>query len=418
MQNPVRKAMRCIARGLIGFTVLGLVLSGPSLVWLALGWPRNALPQIGAGQEDQRASPGMEAGLSAQLMALLRSGRAELGAPSLSAGVTGMNGVEWAGAVGWADTERALAATLDSRYRTGSVAKPITAVALMRLAQDQKIDLDAAAGDLVPELPPPLAAVTGRQLASHTAGVRHYASSPTWWPGWHEAASDRHYPSVASGLEMFFDDPLLFAPGTGFTYSTFGYSLLSRMMEAASGQSLPSLLHTQVFAPAQMLGSDVDGLEAMPARVGFYEGAHGRYARAHSTDSSYKIAGGGLVSTPSDLAHFGRALLQGQLLSSTQREMMWRPQPLASGSANPESYGLGWRIEYSSALMPDKSVVRVIHHGGSQAGASAFLLLLPEQGLTVAVMSNSGSARKQVEDTAYALARAMLAHAGSETVQD
>jgi CubicO group peptidase (beta-lactamase class C family) len=263
--------------------------------------------------------------------------------------------------------------------------------------------------DHVAGLPPALAALTARQLASHTAGVRHYSPAPRWWPGWHEANSRRHYRDVEQGLSLFVDDPLQFPPGTGFQYSTFGYSLLSRLLEGASGQPFPALLTAQVFAPAGMADTAVDAPGAMPARVAFYEGVHGRYTPARPVDSSYKIAGGGLVATPSDLARFGNALQRGALLSGAGRQTMWTPQSLADGRPNPQGYALGWRVDQSTELAADGRPLRIVHHGGSQAGAAAFLLLVPDQGLAVAVMANSSGGRGQVQETAFAIARRMLA---------
>ncbi|UNK58812.1 beta-lactamase family protein [Pseudoxanthomonas daejeonensis] len=396
----------------LGWTALVLlVLAAPTLAYHARwSWPRAIVPAVGTAQEQQRAAAGMDPELAARLMAIVRDARATSGLPSLSAAVARTDGLDWAGASGWADIDRGQAAGVASRYRTGSIAKPITAVAMMRLAEAGALDLDAPGADAVAGLPPALAPLTARQLASHTAGVRHYSPMPYgWlWPGWFEANSQRHYPSVEAGLAMFADDRLRFAPGTGFQYSTFGYSLLSRLLEGASGRPFPELLAAQVFAPAGMTGTAVDTPDAMPDRVAFYVGEGGRYTAARPVDSSFRIAGGGMVSTPADLARLGVALQDGRLLSAEGIRAMWTAQPLADGSANPQNYALGWRVDQSTRLFVDGRPLQVVHHGGTQAGAAAFLLLVPEQGLAVAVMANSISGRAQVQDTALVLAQELL----------
>ena len=398
-----------LVRGLLVLSLGLVVLAAPTVVYHALwSWPRHALPTDTGVQEQQRASAGMDAVQAGRLMAIVREARTDAGLPSLSAAVIRTDGLAWAGAAGWADVEDRQPATVDSRYRTGSIAKSITAVAMMRLVDSGAMDLDAPGSAVVDHLPPALAPLTARQLASHTAGVRHYSPWPRWWPGWHEANSQRAFPSVEAGLAVFADDPLVHVPGNGFQYSTFGYSLLSRLLEGASAKTFPQLLQEQVFAPVDMRGSAVDTPGAMPERVTFYEGSEGRYVRARAIDSSFRIAGGGLVSTPSDLARLGVALQGDGLLSATARTTMWTPQPLADGSANPQAYALGWRVNESTQLQVQGHPVQVVHHGGSQTGASAFLMLLPDQGLAVAVMSNSVDGRAQVQETASALAREII----------
>ena len=406
-----RRFLRRLLRGLAWLALVLLVLAAPTLAYHARwSWPRANLPEVGTAQEQQRAAPAMDPALATRLMAIVREARSTSGLPSLSAAVARTDGLDWAGASGWADIDRRQAAGVASRYRTGSIAKPITAVAMMRLAEAGALDLDAPGAEVVSGLPPSLAPLTARQLASHTGGVRHYSPMPWgwWWPGWFEANSQRHYPSVEAGLALFADDRLRFAPGAGFQYSTFGYSLLSRLLEGAAGRPFPALLAAQVFAPAGMTGTAVDTPGAMPDRVAFYVGEGGRYTAARPVDSSFRIAGGGLVSTPTDLARFGLALQDGRLLPADGVRRMWTVQPLADGSANPQNYALGWRVDESTRLFVDGRPLQVVHHGGSQAGAAAFLLLVPEQGLAVAVMANSSDGRAQVQGTALRLAQELL----------
>ena len=151
------------------------------------------------------------------------------------------------------------------------MAKPLTAVALVRLVDAGKVNLDTPIAHYVPGLPPALQPLTARLLGSHRAGIRHYSPVPQWWMGWHEYYSTHEYPSVADGLDMFTNDRLRFAPGTGFQYSTFGYSLLARLMEGASEQTFAQLLDETVFRPAGMADTALDSTAPMPSRVAFYE---------------------------------------------------------------------------------------------------------------------------------------------------
>jgi serine beta-lactamase-like protein LACTB len=402
---------RRLLRHLGRFLLVCAVLLGPNLVFFGR-WhaPTQALPALPAAQDDQRAAAGLSPALAADLSAALRESRDRAGLPSLSAAIAFDGQLQWAGATGLADIEAGRMATVESRYRTGSVAKPITAVALMRLVEAGKLDLDAPISAYLPELPAALHPITARQLASHRGGIRHYSRLPSWWMGWHENYSRKAYGSVADGLALFIDDAPEFAPGTGFLYSTFGYSLLSRQMEAAAGRSFPELLQDEAFAPAGMTGTAVDRAGDLPGRVAFYQAEGGRYTPAYPIDSSYKIAGGGLVGTPSDLARLGLALLGDELLSEAGKQALWTPLALADGTMNPENYGVGWRIDTSTRLLGETRPTRVLHHGGTQPGAAAFFMLVPEHGIVVAVMSNSGtgSARAEAQEAAYALVRRVV----------
>lgn len=403
---------RRLLRHARNFLITCVLLLGPNFVFFGKWyWPDQALPEVPVKQDVQQAAPGLPPQLAKSLAQALRDSRERAGLPSLSAAIAWNGQLQWAGATGLADIERGMAASLRSRYRTGSVAKPITAVAMMRLVDAGKLSLDAPLSTYVEGLPAHLQPLTAKLLASHRAGVRHYSRVPAWWMGWHENYSTRQYDTVAAGLPMFVEDALRFEPGTGFQYTTFGYTLLSRQLEGAAGQSFPSLLRTLVFQPFGMVDTAVDTAAPMPGRVAFYQGKDGLYTPSYPINSSYKIAGGGLVSTPSDLVRLGLALLGDDLVSTAAKRALWTPLALADGSMNSENYALGWRVDDSVRLLGKSRPVPILHHGGTQPGAAAFFVLLPEHGIVVAVMSNSGtsSARAEVQESAYALARLALA---------
>jgi serine beta-lactamase-like protein LACTB, mitochondrial len=402
---------RRLGRHLLRFSLGSVLLLGPNLVFFALwGWPTQPIPAVAAANDDHFSGANLTPVLADALMATLRARREQAGLVSLSAAIAFDGDLQWAGATGWADIDAAAPATVASRYRTGSVAKPLTAVALMRMVDAGLLALDDPLSRHVEGLPAHLQPLTARLLGSHRAGVRHYSRIPPWWMGWHEAFSTAHYASVADGLAIFADDGLRFAPGTGFRYTTFGYSLLARLMEGASGQDFETLLHHWLFEPVGMQDSGADGIEPMPARVAFYQAGKHRWTAAYPINASAKIAGGGMVSTPSDLVRLGHALLGDGLVSAAGRQALFTPLALADGSMNPENYAIGWRVDTSLRLLGEDRPTRLIHHGGTQPGAAAFLMLLPEHGIAVAVMSNSGTraARAEVQEAAYALARQVI----------
>ncbi len=324
----------------------------------------------------------------------------DLGLPSISLAV-GVDGeVVWASAFGLATLDDPVRATVNTPYRIASVSKAVTSVGLARLVQDGRIDLDAPVRTYAPAFPEKRWPVPIRLLAGHMGGVRHYANrfGPTLLK---EMLNRQRYASVTDALEIFADDPLLYEPGTGFQYSTHGYTLLSAVLEGAAGQPYLAFMDRAVFTPLGMehTGPD-DGTASDPRPAVPYHRDRlidrllggwldPRYARPPLADPSYKWAGGGLLSTASDLVRMANGLMSYEFLDTATVERLWTPQRLADGSVNPQRYGLGWRIDREAELLGLADSVRVVHHGGSSYGGSSFLLLVPEARVAVAVLTNA-----------------------------
>src|SRR3989441_12200340 len=125
----------------------------------------------------------------------------------------------WSEGFGDADAERKKPVTRETQFRIGSVSKPLTATAVALLYEQGKVDLDAPVQRYVPSFPDKGYPITTRQLAGHLAGIRHYRGD--------EFVLNRRFGSVGEGLTIFQDDSLLFPPGTRFSYSSYGWNLIS-----------------------------------------------------------------------------------------------------------------------------------------------------------------------------------------------
>ncbi len=299
---------------------------------------------------------------------------AEKNLPSISIAVGLNGGILWAEGFGFADLEQRVPATTLTRYRIGSVSKPLAATAVARLHERGRLDLDAPVQKFVPSFPEKPWPVTTRQLLTHTSGIRHYRSEQ-------EVLSALHYDDVLATLDVFAGDDLLFEPGTKFGYSTFAWCLASAVVESASGEPFLDFMRREVFAPAGMrhtVADDVFGI--VPSRARFYDrGPDGRLRNASFVDQSNKWAGGGFLSTPSDLVRFAFAMMDGKLLESETVEQVWTPQRLASGE--PIEQGLGWSIKKTGPWT-------VIGHGGSSVGGRTSFMTLPEHRFALAICTN------------------------------
>lgn len=306
--------------------------------------------------------------------------------PSLSAAVVRDGQLVWAEAFGWADVEARTPATTAGRYRLASVSKVIAAAVAARLAERGVVDLDAPIGQYRPSLPIAHHGTTLRQLLAHTGGVRHYVGSDydPRRPG--GAIDQRTYRNTDEALSIFIHDPLVSVPGEVFNYSTFGYTLMSAVLESATRLSFPYLVETEVTRPLDLhtVGPDVIGAR-VPDRVRCYQQVRdtGEVRPAPMVNPAYKWAGGGLLGAAPDIARFGDALLNPGYLSMASLEQTFTPVAPTREPA-PVQVGLGWRIDRDPA-----GRLRC-HHAGSIIGGRSIVMVIPEAALSVAILSNMG----------------------------
>ncbi|MHC4993556.1 MAG: serine hydrolase domain-containing protein [Planctomycetota bacterium] len=267
-----------------------------------------------------------------------------------------------------------------TKFRIGSVSKPLTAFALARLIERGRIDLDASIQTYVPSFPvKPEGAITSRQLAGHLAGIRHYRGD--------EFLSLAHYPNVLDGLAIFQNDGLLHPPDYMYSYSSYGYNLLSAAIEAAAGEPFLDHMQRVVFDAIGMDDTTADHVTPIVRHRSRYYVRDGEtIVNAPPVDNSYKWAGGGFLSTSEDLLKFGAAHLTDERLHPETVQLLWESQ--TQGVDNqPTHYGLGWRSGRDSAGR------RTVGHTGGSVGGSTVLLIYPEHQLVIALIANQSSAR-------------------------
>lgn len=330
---------------------------------------------------------------------------AEANLPGLSAAVAIDGEVVWARGFGFADLERRVAATPETRYRIGSVGKPVTAAAAARLHEEGRLDLDAPIGRYLPSLPEPVGRITARQLAGHLGGIRHYADGES-------QIVHRSYATVGEALERFVGDPLLHPPGSAYAYSSYGYVLLSAVIEAAAGTPFLSHMSAEVFPALGMERTVADHPDSLIAdRAALYRESEedGRLLNAPATDNSYKWAAGGYLSTAPDLARFASRLAAGRWVGERTLEALFAPMVATAGDTT--GYAMGWRPRTDWEARP------VVHHGGSSVGGRTFLLLYPESTLAVAILVNASRA-PVFEQEAQTLAHLFRDHPDSTELAD
>ena len=305
----------------------------------------------------------------------------------VSAAVARGSDVVWARAFGWADRDRRIPAGVGSIYRTGSISKTVTAVAMMRAVERGFIDLDQPLSEIFPataRFPGAMAGApvpTVRQFASHTSGLVRE-------PDWDIAASgpigiwqERVVESIP--LSRFQN-----APGVEYSYSNIGYGTLGLAVARAVGRPFMEFVEEDVFKPLGMTSSTfVIGPELAPRlTVGYVNRGDGnpdpeQPTREHA-GRGYKVPNGGVYSTVGDLARFMGAL-QGRASPAILSDESVAEMSRVHTPEDPDNgYGLGVMIRTTD------DGARLIGHSGSVAGYNAYMLFEPESGLGVVLLRN------------------------------
>lgn len=281
----------------------------------------------------------------------------------------------WSKGLGYADLEHQVRVYPDrTLFRIGSVSKPFTAAALGILYESGKVDLDAPIQMYVSDFPKKKYPITLRQLAGHTAGIRHYQGD--------EFLSSRHYPTVAEGLSIFALDTLQFEPGTAYSYSSYGWNLISAAIEGASGESFLMYMVDHVFNPLNMYHTTADyNNRIIPHRSSFYvKDERDEIIPAPYVDNSYKWAGGGFIASAEDVARFGHAHLTDKLLNKRTIVEWTTSQLLKDG--RPTGYGIGW------ASGKDDDGRSWFGHSGGSVGGITQLVVFPNERVVIAMVTN------------------------------
>jgi CubicO group peptidase (beta-lactamase class C family) len=292
--------------------------------------------------------------------------------PGLSVAV--MHGdFRWSRGFGFADLENQVPARAESSYRMGSVSKPFTAVAVLKLVEEGKIDLDAEVQTYVPYFPKKSKPITVRQLLAHQGGISHYRD-------YEKEGRIREPKNTREALAIFQDFDLVNEPGTAFAYSSYGYNLLGAVIEGASGKPYGDYLTENVWTPLGMAATRMDDPRALvPHRVTGYVLENGQLRRSEYIDISSRFGGGGTRSTVDDMIRFIDGLAAGKVLKSDTRNAAWTMQPTRDGRFT--RYGLGFGIMMRNGRW-------IVAHTGAQQETRTNLVYVPAERFAFALASN------------------------------
>jgi CubicO group peptidase (beta-lactamase class C family) len=279
---------------------------------------------------------------------------------------------------GFADLENEVEANEHTVYRIGSVTKQFTAVAIMMLVEQGKISLDDDLTKYLPDYPTRGHAVTINHLLAHVSGIKGYTEMEKFWD---ESRLDLSHEEM---IAMFSAEPFEFPPGERYQYNNSAYYLLGVVIEKVSGQSYAEFLKERIWAPLGLEESHyLDNAPIIKNRAEGYEVVDENVVNDELLSMKTPYSAGALGSSVVDLLTWQQSLVENRLISEDSYEKMTTPATLNDGSKTTYGYGLA---------IGNLEGRRKISHGGGINGFSTQLSHYPEDGLTVVVLCNSGSA--------------------------
>ena len=287
-------------------------------------------------------------------------------------------------ATGLANVEDGIRADPEMAFSIASITKAFTGVALLKLVESRRIDLDADIQTYVPDFPrhPSKKPVTLRLLAHHLGAVRH------WGAERNDSLYARHFEDVHDILALLRRDPWVpdAVPASGYAYSSYGYNVIAMAIQNVVGVPFQQYLATEVLRPLDLQSVRFDrpglGASRRPARYSWYDLSDFHELttapqRVPDWDYSHNMAGGGLIANIDDLLAFGAAVRAPGLLTASSITSIWNA-PNVSGVQSRMSFGWFPKTEPSR-----------ISISGSNAGVQAGLSVWAAQDLAVAVLANS-----------------------------
>ena len=260
-----------------------------------------------------------------------------------------------------------------------STSKTFTAIAILRLVEENKLSLDDTLEKFFPNFP--YAGVTIKMLLSHRSGIPNYLyfMSKNKWGILPNNKWNRQYATNQDVVKMIYEkrpDPTG-TPGTRFSYCNTNFLLLATIIEKISGTNFPAYMQQHFFEPLQMTNTFVftfkDTLTATPSFTN-----NGNYWNYDFLDATFGDKN--VYTTPQDLLKWDQALYTEQVISKPLLDSAFSPHSFEKQSIH--NYGFGWRLQ----LLPNGK--KIVYHFGKWHGANAAFTRLMDEKVTIIILGN------------------------------
>jgi D-alanyl-D-alanine carboxypeptidase len=292
--------------------------------------------------------------------------------------------------LGLADVEFGVGVDRNTQFGVASITKLYTAVTLLQLRADGRLELSDTVQKHYPDFPQkPEGEITLEMLAKHTSGIPHPQSVRT------PKLFATHFETATDAVSVFAVDDLLFTPGSDAKYSSSNYNLIAAVAEQITGQNFKDVVAAGVFDVLNLTETSFDNaLRPLPFRARRYSYYRPwTYAESDELflvpvwDYSFNTGGGNIVATAVDVARFGAALTKTGLLPEEELKLLHSTEWFGDIDDNGQQF---------------------IYASGANPGVQAGLAIIPESGIAAVVLSNTwglGSRSGEMTQLALGLAR-------------
>jgi len=277
-------------------------------------------------------------------------------------------------AIGKANLELNVPMNADHIFRIGSITKQFTAVAILKLMEQGKIDLQDDITKYILDYPTNDKHISIEHLLTHTSGIQSMTGMPTFM------ADSRNDKSTSEMIDYFKNEPMNFEPGEEFLYNNSGYYLLGVIIENISGMSYADYIQKEIFDVAGMENSYYGSFQKIiPNRASGYQRDGDDYVNASYISMTLPYAAGSLLSTVEDWYKWNKALWGGKIIQKKTLDLAHQPYQLNNGEMS--DYGYGWGV---GNLFGNRN----ISHGGGINGFLTEGIYFPDEDLMVTIFSN------------------------------
>ena len=281
---------------------------------------------------------------------------------------------------GFANMEWNLPNQKDTKFRIASVTKPFTALLIMQLVAENKIDLQKPITTYLKDYPKENGdQITIHQLLTHSSGLNRDVET-----------EQKLFYNPKELVDLFVNEPLQFTPGKRFDYSNAGYILLGYIIETVTGKSYKEVLEEKIFKPLNMKNSGYYRHRLLlENRSSGYNNNFIDYKNANYRDFSTAYSAGSIYSTVEDMFLFDQALYTNALLPQKYLDLSFTKH--IEDAKHGGFYGYGWEaIEKPVGNTNEK--IETISHSGSLPGYCAIFTRIPSSKSTIILLNNTGRA--------------------------
>jgi len=257
-------------------------------------------------------------------------------------------------------------------FQLGSVTKQFTSAVILKLQEEKKLSVSDKLSKYFPGYPKG-DSITIEQLLTHTSGIYNYTNDGKFMANEVTKSANREMM-----MALFKDKPLDFSPGSSWSYSNSGYSLLGYIIEAVTKKPYEQAVRKYIFTPLKMThsGFDFTHLKSNEKAIGYFKLNDKEKVEAPIVDSSVSFSAGAIYSTIGDLYLWHKALQKNSILSREQQEKAYTPVK--------NRYGYGWSIDSIEGK-------RRVSHGGGIHGFITTIARVSEDDICIVLLSNASN---------------------------